>query len=163
MPHARHFIHTSGLTSNILSFVSEKFHPCLARTFVMQTVYDHYLSRMRFRTAVEKSLSGNDIGSHADINLFSAEESITFIWSSQSSRPFGQRPPSVCPTCRLPLWIMKSPSANRDPSNIALLRCKFCKADSDSSQLLFKKDGDLREIHDFSGMKYYSRKLHIEP
>lgn len=156
------FILYSGIVTHILSFVSEKFHPCLARTFVMQSVYDHYLCRMAFRTAVEKSLCGNDLGSHADINLFTAHECTTFIWSSQTSRPFGQRPPSVCPTCGVPLWTMKSPASNQDPSNVSLLRCRFCKAESDSSQLTFRKPDDLLDLHDFSGMKYYSRKLLIE-
>lgn len=148
---------SSGIVEQIISFEAEKFQPTLALNLVTQTLYDHYLNRKEFHRALEKNLTGSDVGSHAHIHVFNIDGYQTYIWGSDTSRPFGVHLPVTCDNCGLySPWQRSTARRTNDPKKSITLRCRLCKAKCPMHTIDIPEG--LQPIHEQTAQKWYIRK-----
>lgn len=141
----------SGIFKYIMSFVASKFHPSLALCLITSTLYDFHVSRKDFVVALERHLAGSDVGSHAYVNVFQMRGLLTFIWGTDTSRPFGVNQATACPNCGYIVpWQRRNDIAS-DPKHIVHLKCRLCKKPGPIQEIPL----GLAPIHDQSAQKWY--------
>lgn len=140
-----------GVFNYIMSFVASQFHPSLALNLITATLYDFYISRKDFVVALQRQLSGSDVGSHAHVNVFQMRGLLTFIWGTDTSRPFGVNQATACPNCGYIVpWQRRNDIAS-DPKKIVHLKCCLCKKQGPIQEIPL----GLAQIHDQAAQKWY--------
>lgn len=141
-----------GYLRYVLSFTAQNFQPYITTQFLGSVLTDHFVFRRRFLLALETNLVYTAIGSHAHVNVFCKEKVSTYIWGSNTSRPYGQLAPSVCHTCGLPFpW-----TTSRTSGNTTVLKCKKCGI---ATSMTFQMPDDLQPLQARPCHKWYERRL----
>ena len=136
--------------THIVSFLSERFHPCLTASTMIGIFYEHYIHRKSFVKTLKAHLPLSSLGSHADIILFSLKQVTVFRWGNNTSRPFGEHPPTICPQCHSILpWTSSFVKETR-----VGIKCKECRF-----ALVFELPLNVQKVPAVEVNKWYEHEL----